>query len=368
MRRLKMKIVKDKRTLKWKLSEPGLTSHDRLLNFFRVLYDDDYPLLWTAVDIPTNEYHIDSLRVGNILEMRYLFTNKSHILSVRWSDGKFWIMSEDQSSKDFELSDENIDEFITYSEGLEDPVPNEIFYCYGTGDQLYKVNVKDQTCTCKGFQYKYSRHPVGREERLCKHMQSIFTTYPDLLPQSLLEADIQSNTPVDGKTRYPRDLFAMYVSDIMAVIKSFDNIINRVEVCGSYRRMCEMVSDLDILVTLKPGVESWSPFLDYLENEMGYSLISDIGRGEAKAAYLIDGLVHVDFKVVPEESWPFALLHFTGSKNTNIEMRRKAISMGCHLNEYGLFYNHDESPVPGIKTEQDVFNFLRIPYREPWQR
>jgi predicted nucleotidyltransferase len=362
-----MKLFKDRRMLKYILTEDGRNCQDRLINFFNKLYEDHPFLRWEMVDIPIQEYRVDKLVIQHVLEIRYLYTSHSHEFSVRFADGKFWIMSESNESKDFELSDENIDEFIEYSENLDEEVPENIFYCYGSQGQLYKVDIEKQTCTCKGFQYKYSHHPVDNEERFCKHMQLIFTTYPDLLPNKILDKDSAKVENSDGKVRYPRDLFEMYVNDIRAVVNRF-SIFNKFEVCGSYRRLKPMVSDLDILVTLNPGVESWNSFLDYLENTMGYQLIQEIGRGEAKAAYMIDGMVHVDFKVVPNESWPFALLHFTGSKETNIMMRRAAIRKGCHLNEYGLYYDHDNSSVPGIKTEKDVFEFLGLKYKEPWER
>ena len=129
-----------------------------------------------------------------------------------------------------------------------------------------------------------------------------------------------------------------------------------------------MVSDLDVLVTLKDESGNWHSFLDYLESTLGFVLIQSIGRGDKKVAYMIDGFVHVDFKLVPNKSWPFALLHFTGSKRSNIELRRRANAKGCSLNEYGLFYEHDGTLIDGITDEKSIYDFLEVPFKSPWER
>ena len=55
-------------------------------------------------------------------------------------------------------------------------------------------------------------------------------------------------------------------------------------------------------------------------------------------------------------------MYFTGSKETNVELRRIAIAKGLKLNEYGVF-NGDEF-IAG-RTEEDVFKSLGMKYIEP---
>jgi DNA polymerase (family 10) len=83
---------------------------------------------------------------------------------------------------------------------------------------------------------------------------------------------------------------------------------------------------------------------------------------------MIDGIVHIDFKAVPEESWPFATLHFTGSKAHNIKMRQRALQLGYSLSEYGFKDKEGIISNQGCQTEEDIFKFLRMPYKEPWDR
>ena len=52
------------------------------------------------------------------------------------------------------------------------------------------------------------------------------------------------------------------------------------------------------------------------------------------ATHLLDG--GADLRVVSDEQFPYALAHFTGSKEHNVVMRRRAKERGLKLNEYGL--------------------------------
>lgn len=309
------------------------------------------------------------------IDLRYLDINEGHVVSVRLPDGNYWIVSESQDSKVPIITEDSINEIIERLDNLGeklDSISKALVWSQDT-DNRYAIDTDAVTCECRGFTYKYSRHVIGTEERNCKHLSLYYKMYPELLPKELrkLDYDLGSQTisvsKSDGKVRYPRDLFDCYVHDIKECMNDF-NIFDKVEVCGSYRRRCEMVSDLDILCTLKDENSSWDSFLTYLEDTMGYQLIKEIGRGEKKVAYLIDNMIHVDFKLVPDSSWIYSVMHFTGSKVENIELRRAAIRKGCTLNEYGLFYEYDGSQVQNIKSDKDVYKFLDIPYKDPWDR
>lgn len=317
-------------------------------------------------DVP---YELLEWKIIGLLSMRLLIGKSNHILSVKFIDGKFWILSEDKNSRVPVLHDYDLTDLEYYADQLRTSCNDEIFYAFSdSSEKLYQVDTKKVTCTCSNFTYRCSHYTPDREERLCKHLSQIYSTYPELLPKTMIEIDSNKGPKdADGKTRYPRAVFDMYVSEVKSVLKQFNSIIEKYEVCGSYRRLCQRVSDLDFLIVLKDG-ESWDPFLNYLESTMGYKLIEDIGRGDCKAAYRVDGYVHIDFKAVDKINWPFALLHFTGSKSTNINMRRKANSMGYKLNEYGLFKESNGEAVTGLLTEKDVFKYLELDYKEPWDR
>src|SRR5262249_55508528 len=66
-----------------------------------------------------------------------------------------------------------------------------------------------------------------------------------------------------------------------------------------------------------------------------------------------------------DEHYPFALHHFTGSKQHNITMRARAQSMGLKLNEYGLT---GEKKDIKCKNEADIFKALGLEYIPPEMR
>ena len=76
--------------------------------------------------------------------------------------------------------------------------------------------------------------------------------------------------------------------------------------------------------------------------------------------------MHVDIRIVDEESWFPSLIYFTGSKNFNLRMRAKAKYMGFKLNEYGLFDKSGKRMK--IRDEKDIFDILGMKYLEPEDR
>lgn len=241
----------------------------------------------------------------------------------------------------------------------------------GSAATPYKVDTNAITCTCPDFKHRRSNYSINNPDRLCKHLKSVFENNPELAPSwyTMGKYDEQpfgenlSGVDPDGKTRYARSFFDPYVSEIKSVLRNFSNLIDVYEFCGSYRRMKDRISDLDVLIVPKDGA-SMDPIMDYFENVLQYE---KLWRGDKKASYKILGIIQVDFKFIPKESWPFAVLHYTGSKDTNIEMRRRALTLGYKLNEYEL-RNTTTGELVDCKSERDIFNALGLPYLEPWKR
>jgi len=68
---------------------------------------------------------------------------------------------------------------------------------------------------------------------------------------------------------------------------------------------------------------------------------------------------------VTREEKPFALLYHTGDYVQNVNMHRKAKRMGYDLSSTGLVQKNKNILLP---TERDIFDFLRISYKEPNER
>ena len=131
----------------------------------------------------------------------------------------------------------------------------------------------------------------------------------------------------------------------------------RVEIAGSIRRRKETVGDIDILVTTnKP--------LDVMEYFSSLDLVDDVVvKGPTKSTVrLKENGIDVDLRAFDDESFGSALMYFTGSKETNVELRRIAISKGLKLSEYGVFKGDD---LLAGRTEEEVFQSLGMSYIEP---
>jgi DNA polymerase (family 10) len=133
--------------------------------------------------------------------------------------------------------------------------------------------------------------------------------------------------------------------------------VGRVEAAGSFRRRKEVVKDLDLVAATKEPqrVTQFIKELDQVE--------SIESAGETKVTFRLKAGLNVDLRLVPEEAFAFALHHFTGSKEHNTQMRRRAKERGFKLNEYGLF--DEAGGVRGARDEGEVFGLLDLPFIPP---
>lgn len=143
--------------------------------------------------------------------------------------------------------------------------------------------------------------------------------------------------------------------DFLAVIRqSCDEALS----CGSLRRGCETIGDIDLLaVSEKP-----EKTIDSFVKIPGVEKV--IASGSSKASVYTSGNVQIDLRVVPEKSRGAAMLYFTGSKEHNIALRKRALDKGYTLNEYALSDQKSGKYIAG-KTEKDVYKRLGLDYIPP---
>ncbi len=130
------------------------------------------------------------------------------------------------------------------------------------------------------------------------------------------------------------------------------------EITGSYRRKKDKFNDIDILTT--------TSFTAYDDDN---TII--IRQGDVRIKMLFrpkkyNEYFPVDILFTVKERYPFALMHFTGSKEFNIHMSKHAIAMGMKLSVNGLYKNG--ILVKGIKSEKDIFKHLKLNYIPPEKR
>ena len=138
--------------------------------------------------------------------------------------------------------------------------------------------------------------------------------------------------------------------------------IKRIRTAGSLRRWAETIGDVDILVVAKKGKEIIQAF-----TSAGF-IQEVLAAGPTKGSAIIQTVtspVHVDVRVVPQESFGAAAQYFTGSKQHNVRLREIAIKAKLKLNEYGLF--KADKMIAGA-AEEDIYKRLRLDYVDPLLR
>jgi DNA polymerase lambda len=162
--------------------------------------------------------------------------------------------------------------------------------------------------------------------------------------------------------RIPREKITQFDLDFRDWISRNLNDV-RIEICGSYRRLCRDSGDIDVVVC--------SARADLFEQIKKYPRIQHIlGEGPKKmlATISLQGkLSRIDFERVQPDEYAYAILYFTGSKNHNEMMRARAKEKGWRLNEKSM---HEISI--GIefeaRTEEEIFKLLDLKYIPPESR
>lgn len=169
----------------------------------------------------------------------------------------------------------------------------------------------------------------------------------------------------DLNKKIPRDIITSFISLLNKIKKKLNFTFT---ICGSYRREKDLSSDIDVLILEEN--HNLNSIIELLKNKN--ILVDDLTtKGNTKYMGIckipnFSQFMRIDIRLIPSNSYPFAILYFTGSKQTNTYMRNQAIKLNLKLNEYGLF-DKNNNPIL-LKTEQEIFDYLKIEYKHPNQR
>lgn len=190
------------------------------------------------------------------------------------------------------------------------------------------------------------------------------------------------NRETYGRRHIWWDAFAV-AEPILAGLRALLEV-QRAEHAGSLRRGMETVGDLDFIV----AAADITPVVEWFTSRPGVKEIT--AKGETKASVRYESGLQADLRIVPLEQFAFALHHFTGSKDHNVQMRQRALARGLSLSEWGLVPAEGEgtvkqkvagqkpgsaaeNPAPGnqvsppgkIDTEVALFAALNLPFIAP---
>jgi len=112
--------------------------------------------------------------------------------------------------------------------------------------------------------------------------------------------------------------------------------VGRAETAGSLRRGLETVGDLDFIV----AATDVGPVVEWFT---GMAEVKEVtAKGDTKASVRLGSGMQADLRIIPADQFAFALHHFTGSKDHNVQMRQRALDRGMSLSECGLVPSEGE--------------------------
>ena len=222
----------------------------------------------------------------------------------------------------------------------------------------------------------FNDHQIGNITQLRKLLKN----NPDLIKR---EARLGVKYFADLQKRIPyqeMDTAVVILEQIASMNKP-----HRIQLAGSYRRNInkkagerESSGDIDVILThtdiiLKADLKNSNhlrAFIECLKNSEIFVDCVKLGKSSATILVRIDKTVrHMDIRLFPKESFWTALLHYTGSWEHNVMLRRIAIKKNMQLTEYGLFETMKAKSVRvPINSERDVFKQLDIPFVNPEDR
>jgi DNA polymerase (family 10) len=138
--------------------------------------------------------------------------------------------------------------------------------------------------------------------------------------------------------------------------------LERLEVAGSYRRRCETVGDIDLVAISPRPVEVMERFRAYGQIE------KILMAGDTRSTVVLGSGLQVDLRAVPPDCYGAALVYFTGSKEHNVKLRRRAVERGLRISEYGVFRADQEEECIAGKEEADVYATVGLPWIPPEMR
>lgn len=143
--------------------------------------------------------------------------------------------------------------------------------------------------------------------------------------------------------------------EIHAGLKRHPSIL-KIEIAGALRRRKETTKDIDLVASAKDAGALMEAFAGLAD------VASVTARGETKTSVVLKSGIRADLRVVAEAEFPYALHHFTGSREHNTLMRGRAKGMGLKMNEYGLFRGDH---LIRCQDEAEVFEALSLSYIPP---
>lgn len=188
---------------------------------------------------------------------------------------------------------------------------------------------------------------------------------------------------MSDKPKFPRALAIQAARQILPILET---ACERIVIAGSLRRRKSEVGDIEILYV---PINEFRPlpgdmFASHRVNLADLAIsamirdgILEIRTGPAggtaygtqnKLMRHIGTGIPVDLFATSQTSWHNYLVCRTGPKESNIAISEAANAKGWRWNPYGSGFNGPGGEHHAVTSERDVFDFVGLPYLEPWER
>ena len=135
---------------------------------------------------------------------------------------------------------------------------------------------------------------------------------------------------------------------------------------GSFRRRKEVVRDLDFVASTDDAAAVGEFFATRPD------VVEVIAKGPTKVSVRLQSGVQCDLRLVGEKEYPYALHHFTGSKEHHIALRNRALDLfGWSINDYRFSIAPEAekkgkfAPLPEVRDETEFYRALGMDYVAP---
>ena len=185
----------------------------------------------------------------------------------------------------------------------------------------------------------------------------------DLRKKSQKNPEILTNAQHIGLKCYEDLLERIPREEMLEHEKKLNIPKNKGKIVGSFRRKQESSGDIDIMLNMNK--EEFDNLINNLEEKKYINYILAKGNKKILAiCKLKDGKYRrIDLIRNEPEEYPFMQLYFTGSAEFNVAFRKHCLTMGLSLNEHGF-----TPKVEGLKTEKDIFDYVKLKYVKPENR
>lgn len=160
--------------------------------------------------------------------------------------------------------------------------------------------------------------------------------------------------------RMPLPYANALAEEIISYMKQ-NNLVKKVDVLGSLRRMVTTIGDVDIAVLADK--KRAQQIVDHFVKFPRKTIVEN--AGVKKAAIIASPGIRIDLRVQERKNYGSMLQYFTGSKNHNIKLREFALQKGLSLSEWGIKQLKKEKKLLEFETEEKFYKFLGLQYIQP---